>query len=245
MAEIKECHYCCEKVVSIAKKCKHCGEWLNNGHSSKLKSKKLLKNVSKYLLEISVIVIGVAITLSMSHWLSIRNEKRDIVLYLDAIKLELEENISSLDGIIERLKPDVRYSNYLRSHDKKSLNKDTIESYVHIAYEIEHYTMFQTTAFEMLKNSGTMRLINDKEMLLSLWNFYQMLNSTSEILDLYFQIRMEEFKKEIPLLIEGQRADIPMYYYYMINIPSIMMWSCEKALRKSMEIKEKLENVKI
>jgi hypothetical protein len=30
MEEIKRCPYCDEKIAFAAKKCKHCGEWLNN-----------------------------------------------------------------------------------------------------------------------------------------------------------------------------------------------------------------------
>ena len=48
-----------------------------------------IKKIGKFVREISVIVIGVAITLSASYWLSDRNEKRDMALYLTAIKMEL------------------------------------------------------------------------------------------------------------------------------------------------------------
>ena len=56
-----------------------------------------VKKVGKYLREISVVVIGVAITLSASFWINNRNDKRDMNLYLYAIKLELDENIKFLE----------------------------------------------------------------------------------------------------------------------------------------------------
>ena len=88
-----------------------------------------MNKIGKYLREISVVVIGVAITLSVSYWISNKSEKRDMALYLNAIKLELEENIKTLERAIENLEPSVRYSNYLKSQDAKSLNSDSINSY--------------------------------------------------------------------------------------------------------------------
>ena len=75
------------------------------------------KKIGKYLREISVVVIGVAITLSVSVWLGNRNEKKDIALHLHAIKMELEENEKNLENLIERLKLAAEYTNYLLSHD--------------------------------------------------------------------------------------------------------------------------------
>jgi len=128
------------------------------------KQKSLIRKIGKYLREISVVVIGVAITLSASYWISQRGEKRDLKLYLNAIKLELEENIETLEGAIEDLKPSVRYSNYLGSVDAKSINSDSIDSYGDVFTVLKMYS-FQTNAFEMFKNSGHMRLIDDKELL--------------------------------------------------------------------------------
>ena len=59
------------------------------------KSKK--KKIGKFLREIAVIVIGVAITLSASYWITNKNAERDMDLYLNAIRIELEENIRTLE----------------------------------------------------------------------------------------------------------------------------------------------------
>ena len=34
MEEVKKCPYCSEEILATAKKCKHCGEWLNNNVSA-------------------------------------------------------------------------------------------------------------------------------------------------------------------------------------------------------------------
>ena len=78
MTKVKECPHCGEEVLDAAKKCKHCGEWLNPNDSSKIKSKNTFKYFGKYLLEISIIVIGVTITLSASNWLSLKNNIKSL-----------------------------------------------------------------------------------------------------------------------------------------------------------------------
>jgi len=243
MAEIKTCPYCGEEILSVAKKCKHCGEWLNDHVASNINSKKL-KKFKNYLVEISVVVIGVAITLSASYWLGINNEKRDVTLHLNAIKLELEENIKELDNVIEWLKPSVKYTEYLQSDDRKSLNKDTIEKYYSDAYSVNIYT-FKTNAFEMFKNSGVMRLIDDKELLLSIWEVYDCIGFVKETLNWFFQVKWDDMKKEIPLFIEDQKMiDAPMYFLYIIGMPGLILKPCENTLKKSKEMVEKMENAK-
>ena len=202
-----------------------------------------IKKIGKFVREISVIVIGVAITLYASYWLSGKNEKRDMVLYLNAIKLELEENMEHIDGIVKRMKPNVRYTEYVRIHDKKSLNKDSIESYTEVVHSLEHNVAFKTAAFEMFKGSGIMRLINDKELLLSLWNVYQELDLLTEVLDWYFQIRVEELKKEFSLILENQTVDIPMYFFYATGTPILLMTPAEKTLMTLKDMVSKLEKL--
>jgi len=100
------------------------------------KSSCKLPQMGKYLREISVVVIGVAITLSASYLIGIKSEKRDMALHLNAIKMELEENAKDIGYLIELLKPELKYTNYLQSHDKKSLHKDTIDSYFFYCYDV-------------------------------------------------------------------------------------------------------------
>ena len=205
-----------------------------------IKQKFSLDKIGKYLREISVVVIGVAITLSASYWISNKSEKRDMSLYLKAIKLELEENIETLERAIEDLKPSVKYSKYLQSLDTKFLNSDSINSFGD-AFSVNMYS-FQTNAFEMLKNSGVMRFIDDKEFLQSLWNMYEGIIGTKTISDWYFQEKWGALKQDIPLLIEGQKQKIAPMYYFHLSMPGIMLAHYEKTLKRSKEMVLKLED---
>ena len=206
------------------------------------KQKFSINKIGKYLREISVVVIGVAITLSASYWISNKGKKSDMALYLNAIKLELEENIETLERAIEDLKPSVRYSNYLQSLDAKSLNRDSINSYRIASMNVLIYP-FQTNAFEMFKNSGVMHLIDDKELLLSLWDMHEELIGAREFSDWYFQNKWSDLKQEISLLIEGQIPKVaPMYHFYIMKMPELAVTNYEKTLKKSKELVLKLGN---
>jgi hypothetical protein len=204
------------------------------------KQKFSISKTGKYFREVSVVVIGVAITLSASYWISNKSEKRDMALYLKAIKLELEENIETLERAIEDLKPSVRYSNYLESLDAKSLNSDSLNSYG-AALSVQMYS-FQTNAFEMFKSSGVMRFISDKEFLQSLWNMHENIIGIRTISDWYFQEKWSALKQEFPLLIDGQKPKVAPMYYFHLSMPDLILAHYEQTLKKSKEMVLKLEN---
>jgi len=199
-----------------------------------------IKKVGKFFREISAIIIGIAITLSASYWLGIRNEKKDTVLYLNALKIEIEDNIKTLEKALEKIKPSIEYSNYLQSTSRETLNNDTIKIYEGIFYRVETYS-FKTTAFEMFKISGNMRLIDDKELLLSLWDVYDELSAVKDFFEWHSKIKWDYMQKDLALLIEGEDLKVaPMYNFFFLGFPHNAKDACEKALEKSNEVVEKL-----
>jgi hypothetical protein len=183
---------------------------------SKTKTKILIESVAKYLREISVVVIGVAITLSASYWLTGRNEKRDMSLYLNAIRLELENNIKYIDAEVDYLEDWENYALYLQSHDKKSLHPDSIRmgnngSGLGTVKNI----IFQTSAFEMFKVSGAMRLIDDKVLLQSLWDAYLNLEIVRSQINEYYELKKAQGIKENQLEREGKPVPIPLYDFFI------------------------------
>ena len=199
-----------------------------------------MKKVLKYLRELSVVVVGIAITVSIGIWINNRNNEKDLELYLDAIKLELEQNIKDIDLIIESMQQSVAYANYLATHDKDSLNRDTINSYSNVFYQIQSIS-YKTNAFEMFKLSGVMRLMDDRELLLSIWEGYTFLDELKTLLEWGFQLKFEEVKKELPMLAAGKTDFIPMYTFYTVTPwPYEMPRLCSDASDTLKEILSKL-----
>ena len=213
--------------------------------SKSKKTKFSFEQIGKFSREVCVVVIGVAITLSASYWITNRNEKSNMALFLNAIKLELEENIKILDETNETfIQPGVRYMDYLiRSHDKHSLNLDSLKFYgIYYGGTIYNCSSitFKANAFEMLKTSGYMRLVDRKELLLSIWDTYSILAEMKEIFDKYSDIKTEESRKYFNLY--GNRPsddDIlkhpPLYDVYVnLPIPHIHNYNYIKA-KESLE----------
>ena len=186
--------------------------------------------IVQFLRETAVVVIGVAITLSASYFITKRSEKRDIHLYLNALRMELEENLKILDQSAVIYQRHVRYANYLQSNDKEELTPDSISHYSNVYYGYTPYT-FNNNAFEMFKISGNMRLLNDKELLLSIWDIYSDLSEIKKILDLYMDMRMEDMKKEKDWSVTEKLKNIPMYNFYITEAPYNMQYACEEGSR--------------
>jgi hypothetical protein len=164
-----------------------------------------------------------------------------MTLYLNAIKLELEENIWFLDANIASLRHSVKYGNYLRTNDIKSLNADTIRSYssAHSGYPT---FILKTNALDMFKASGIMRMLDDKELLLEIWNVYATLFELKVAHDKYADMKLDGMMKE-QLLSDAERQKIiPMYNFFAKNtLPYMMHRVFVQQLDYTKEVALKLE----
>jgi hypothetical protein len=198
----------------------------------KIKTKISGGTVAKYLRELSVVVIGIAITLSVSNWLSGRSEKKDMTLYLNAVKLEMEENLVELGWLTGKIEEEVSYSNYLLSHDKNALHSDSLQYYAPRSYSIRGMSS-TSNAFEMFKTSGSMRFIKDKDILLSIWDAYYNLEMCEfQLVNYHNKEKYEEVKKEMQLKKEGKPVAVPMYDFYTseMSFTFDMLDGCKRAL---------------
>jgi len=197
------------------------------------KSKESMNKIVKFLREIAVIVIGVAITLFASYLITKSGEKRDMHLYLNAIKMELEENIKILEEKAVLFEHSVKYADYLRSNKKELLNADSISNYVNVYYQTPTNT-FRNNAFEMFKTSGSMRLLKDKELLLGMWDVYTLLTDIKIVLDKAQEFKLNEVMKEIGWSDTERQKNVPMYFFYRSEAPYMMLYQCKNGV---MEVK--------
>ena len=90
-----------------------------------------------------------------------------------------------------------------------------------------------------------MRLMDDKELLLLLWDVYDEYASVKESFDWFFPIKWDGIMKESSLLIEGKEVKAPMYNFYIMRLPHQLLRPCKNALKKSKEVVSKLEEIKM
>lgn len=136
-----------------------------------METKSALRSVAKYLRELSIVVLGIVITFGVSSWISARNEKQDIQRYLDAVRLELDDNLLSMRNEFDYYDRAEKLAKYLRSDIPERLKMEDIAKYDDVVRNA-HFIVFKTSAFEMLKSSGMMRLIKDKGLSKSIIDCY-------------------------------------------------------------------------
>jgi len=173
-----------------------------------------LKEITKYFRELSIVVIGVAITLSAGYWITGLNEKRDLKLYLNDVKLEIEENINYLNERKISLSKEFEYAEYLKSHEKNKLDFTVIKSFEKGGYADIEFIVFRTSAFEMFKVSGAMRLLENKKLLQKIWETYFWMGRYEISFDKLADVKLGEIKK---WLAEKEKTPniIPLYSFYV------------------------------
>ena len=144
--------------------------------SRNMNLKKKFKGLAKSSRDVLVVVIGIAITFSLNNWISNYNEKKDMQRYLNAVKIELEDNLKIVDREIDYYQLTAKFRNYLLSHKPEDLRMDSLSQsgYFWIMQEF-HFFQYRTSAFEMFKMSGAMRLLQNKSVLSTIWNTYERL----------------------------------------------------------------------
>ena len=176
------------------------------------------KTIGKYFRDFSIVVAGIAVTLYVNYQVTHQSEKRDLKLYLNAIKLELAGNIYYLGEERERLlSKEFEYADYLKSHAKNELHQDTIRYYAKDGYVHAEVIAFKAAAFEMFKSSGAMRLMQDKELMQKIWEAYFLMHRHEITLDKLEQMKMEEIRKWLDERKENPDV-IPLHYFYTSGI---------------------------
>jgi hypothetical protein len=207
--------------------------------------KKPISKIVKYFREISVIVIGVAITLFASNLISNRGVKKDIALSMNAIKIELERNADAFEQYAKLLQKSVRYAHYVRTHNKETVDKDSIEYYAYSGSDgigwgnPNSHVIPITNAFETLKVSGTMRYISNKEILESIWGIYNGMENAQKFIDKGYEVKGAISMSELQSP-EGQGA-FPLKLFYTLGWPIHMEEICRYMAEDIREVLLKLE----
>lgn len=149
-----------------------------------------------YFRELSVVIIGVAVTFFISDIISTAKEERDLKLQLDAIYTELEDNLESVSKLTELYDNHIRLGGLLRQTitEPEQVNKDTLRKYVSSADYMDLFS-YHKAAYEMFVNNGGMKLLSDKKLLLEIAGIYAMLEATERENSLYNALKIHEIQQ--------------------------------------------------
>lgn len=203
-----------------------------------MKTKNSMQTIRKYLRELSVVVIGIAITLGINNWLNHRNSKKEHEQYLNTLKLELRTNVEIIENEIDLLDESVSYSRYLLSQNRKSLDPDTIQKYQYTISQLRDAKL-KYNAFEMFKSSGNMRLISNKDLQLAIWEVYDQIDDFGDEFRAYYQQKKDMFNQEA--LSKPGENSFTMYDFFVTGYPINLKERCNKNLKTFKETVAKLE----
>ena len=161
-----------------------------------MSKKKKSRKIGSYIRELSIVIIGVAVTLYASSIINSNKEKKDLHQQLDIICTELESNIKSLDGLIGFYDRHERLRSYLVEsiNNPKEGTNDSIRKYGYIIGEL-YLFVYKRDAYDMLLNSGAIKLMTDRYLLLDITECYSMLEIAKNDFDTYASLKLNEFQK--------------------------------------------------
>jgi hypothetical protein len=215
---------------------------------SKFKKLRQLK-IGNYFRELSVVIIGVAVTLYASNAITGAKEREGMNIQLNAIYAELDFNLSIFDGLI------TYYDDLdsLRKYVQKDYANpgqgyaDSLSKYIHVVGQTFTSLVYKKGAYEMFLNSGSARLFEDKALLSGITECYTLLGMTSEGIDKDISLKMDMIRKlydyDTKAILEDIDLKRPMYRslynYYLVTSGGgggknlkITKESIEKALAK-------------
>lgn len=182
-------------------------------------------NILNYIRELSIVIVGVAVTLYTGNIVNNIKEKKDLNLQLNAIYLELEDNLQRVQELSEYYKTTEKFRHFLHEEfndpEQKELN-DSIQKYTYIIGKINPF-IYKKGAFEMFMSSGAMKSLSNKKLLLDITEVYAMLETIKEDYDRYSALKIQEIQKffdlDTELVFDNINIKDPrfrsMYNFYM------------------------------
>jgi len=129
----------------------------------------------RYFRELSIVILGVAVTFAGSAWFTSRNTDKQLKYYFNAIKMEMEANLQQVETLSLFLEYSTDFADYLNRTPVNQLNPDSISKWDWD--DVHKWTVTGTTwntpllmndAFETFKSSGMMSYSKTPELLLQI-----------------------------------------------------------------------------
>lgn len=201
-----------------------------------------------FLINLVAIIIGIFVTFYITDKIADRKEQKDLQLQLNAIKVELESNLENIEDLSRYFCRMKNLSEYLYStRNPANVSTDSTDVYLNrIVYvtTVSH----KKDAYEMLKSTGGMRLINDKQLLLDIMNCYSTLEKIRNDCNYYFDVK-QTFLLKVFNNYNYQKAGIDLRQPSQIGLYNFLSddwdtrYSVEEGERIVAETLQRLEQI--
>ena len=152
--------------------------------------------IGAYIRELSVVIIGVAVTFLISDTVSTAKEKKDLNQQLNAIYIELELNLEKVNQLVQLYDSHIQLGRLLRQTitEPEQVSEDSLRKYIASADHMDLF-IYNKSAFEMFVINGGMKLISDRRLLLDISESYAMLEAASRESELYNSLKLREIQE--------------------------------------------------
>ena len=144
-----------------------------------------------YALQLSVVIIGIVVTFAGSGLIERWRVAREVRATMLLVHAELETNRADFMQVWDYQQWEMRACKFLTDNrrDLKRIPSDTLASFDPVYGRI-HFFHPRRDAFEVLKNSGLMSSVPDKDFLLAVTQGYAVLADLEENISMYYQLKL-------------------------------------------------------
>lgn len=144
-----------------------------------------------YALQLSVVVIGIVVTFAGSGLIERWRMAREVRATMLLVHAELESNRADFKEVWDYMQWETRACRILTENrsDLKRIPADSLASFSPIYGRI-HFFRPRKDAFEVLKNSGLMSSVSDKDFLLTVTQGYAVLADLEENVSMYYKLKL-------------------------------------------------------
>lgn len=146
--------------------------------------------IGDYILQLSVVVLGIIITFAGSSVISGYIESKQVANTMQLIKSELKLNRERVEDIHKHLNFERRACNYILQYrnNLENASEDSLLMYANIPFQVDLF-IYVTDALEMLKMSSLSQRIQDKELILQIVKAYNELKRMQEVVNWFYGLK--------------------------------------------------------
>lgn len=215
-------------------------------------------NIKDYIRQLSIVIAGIVITFVASDAVSEHSKQQEVKKITDMVREELDDNLKSLHFLKTRLQLEQRLFTLIFNHlqDFSKLPADTLKKYTSLPGNDYTY-LFKTQSLDVLKNSGIIPHIRNKDFLHTLFSCYVSLETSQHWINNYYKSKTSTTEKWLystdlttdRKLYASEEAPIDVTFYwntilennntrnFYLNAPAYL----ETVLRHCRETEELLE----
>lgn len=189
---------------------------------------------TSYMTEMSILVISLAATFYGENLIESYNEAQEDKSSMEMVVTELEYNTTILTTIKQQYQDELQFSEILRRAlvQHEALPQDTLDTYKNF-HRMYYYTVLKLNAFDFIKVSGTMQRVEDKRLVVQLFECYELLNILKELDTGFREERRVKLSTFTSQLANGEHGatteeqwkqideDVAYKRYLLYSIPSM------------------------